>query len=102
MPLVKLDEIKEFRKGRYLSKLLHDSQSARVALFCLEPGQEVSPHTSSSEVIFQVVEGKGKVVIGAEEPEVEPGIVAICPPGLPHGLKAETRFVVVAVIAPRP
>lgn len=102
MPLVKLDEVKGFRKERYLSRLIHDSDKARVALFCLEAGQEVSPHTSSSEVVFQVVEGKGRVVLGAEEPEVEPGIVAICPPGLPHGLKAEKRLVVVAVIAPRP
>ena len=73
-----------------------------MVLFCLEPDQEVSPHQSSSEVIFYGVEGKGTISVGDDEVGVEPDTVVVCPPLLPHGIKAEERATVLAVITPRP
>lgn len=100
--IIELKNYIEFKKDRFVSKLVHDSAKARVALFSLEKGQELLPHTSSSEVLFQVLEGQGKVVIGTEEISVKSGQMVFCPSEAPHGLKADERFVVLAVIAPRP
>ncbi len=100
--VIELKKYIEFNKQRYVSKLVHDSAKARVALFSLEKGQELPNHTSTSEVLFQVLEGKGKAVIGAEEISMKAGQMVFCPAKAPHGLKAEERFVVLAVIAPRP
>ncbi len=85
-----------------MSKLLHDSENSRVVLFCLEPGQVLSPHTTPSEVVFLVTDGTGTIIVGEEEIEVNAGMLVVCPPQIPHGLKAGSRFVVLAVIAPRP
>lgn len=98
----RLSQFQEFDSKRVVSKLLHDSEKCRVVLFCLEPGQEVSPHESSSEVIFYGVEGKGTVLVGTDEVELEPRAFVVCPPMLRHGIKAEERTVVLAVITPRP
>lgn len=102
MTLVHVSEFKEFDPQRYISKLLHDSERVRVVLFCLESGQEVSPHTSSSEVVFYVLEGSGRVMVGEEEMEANAGSLISCPPQVPHGLRAENRLVVLAHISPRP
>lgn len=99
---IQLARFQEFDAQRVVSKLLHDSERCRVVLFCLEPGQEVPPHQSTSEVIFYGVAGRGKVLVDAEEIAMESGTVVVCPPRLPHGLKAETRTTILAVITPRP
>ncbi len=99
---IQVFQSQEFDAERVVSKLLHDSERCRVVLFCLEPGQEVSPHQSSSEVVFYGVEGKGTVSVGADEAVIAPGIIVVCPPMLPHGIKAGSRTTVLAVITPRP
>ncbi len=99
---IQVFQSQEFDAERVVSKLLHDSERCRVVLFCLEPGQEVSPHQSSSEVVFYGVEGKGTVSVGADEAGITPGIIVTCPPMLPHGIKAGSRTTVLAVITPRP
>ena|SRR3972149_4148749 len=93
---------REFDSRGYVSKLLHDSDGLRVALFCLEPQQEVPPHVSPSEVVFYVIEGRGRVGLGADEGAVAVGALVACPSGIPHSLKADTRLVVLATIAARP
>lgn len=100
--VIELKNYIEFKKDRFVSKLVHDSAKARGVLFSLEKGQELAPHTSSSEVLFHVLEGKGKVLIGSEEVAIKAGQMLFCPAEAPHGLKAEERFVVLAIIAPRP
>jgi quercetin dioxygenase-like cupin family protein len=99
---IQLSQFREFDAGRVVSKLLYDSERCRVVLFCLEPGQGVSPHQSGSEVVFYGVEGKGTVSVGADQSGFEPGTIVVCPPMLPHGIRAEARATVLAVIAPRP
>lgn len=99
---IQLSQFQEFDSKRVVSKLLYDSERCRVVLFCLEPGQEVSPHKSSSEVLFYGVTGKGTVLVGADEVGLEPLAFVACPPMLPHGLKAEEKTVVLAILTPRP
>lgn len=102
MVVEEIKKLVEFSSQRYVVKLVHDSEKARVALFCLEPGQKVEAHTSPSEVVFYAIEGKGKVVVGEAKPQVQGGTIVVCPPQAPHGLEAESRLIVLAVIAPRP
>ena len=99
---IRLSQFQEFDPTRPMSKLLHDSEKSRVVLFCLEPGQEITPHTSTSEVVFYGVDGKGTILLGEGEVELEPRAIVICPPVLPHGIRAGERMIVLAVITPRP
>ena len=99
---IRLADFREFSADRHIAKLMHDSDKCRVVLFCLEAGQELAPHESSSEVVFYGVEGKCQVLVGHERIELQPQTIVTCPPGVSHGLKGDTRTVVMATIAPRP
>ncbi len=99
---IKLSQFQEFDPVRPVSKLLHDSEKSRVVLFCLEPGQEIASHTSTSEVVFYGVDGGGTILLGESEVELEPRAIVVCPPVVPHGIKTGERMVVLAIITPRP
>ena len=55
--VIRLADFREFATDRHIAKLMHDSDKCRVVLFCLEAGQDLSPHESTSEVVFYGVEG---------------------------------------------
>ena len=89
--------------GRAAKALVHDSADARVAVFRIEPGQEVPVHSSTSTVLLAIVSGSG-TVIGAEgERVVHAGDLVAYDATEPHGMRAhDEQLVIVAVIAPRP
>ncbi|MCC6316625.1 MAG: cupin domain-containing protein [Gemmatimonadaceae bacterium] len=92
------------RPDRPAMTLVHDSPDVRVALFRIEPGQQVAVHTSPSSVLLHVVSGSG-IVSGADgvEQRVSAGAIVTYEPGEPHGMRADSEtFTLAATIAPRP
>lgn len=87
-----------------VSRLIAENADCRVVLFSIEPGQAVPSHVSTSTVVMTVLEGSGRLRVGEENHEAGPGGIAACPPFVPHSMAAApgSRFVVLAVIAPRP
>ena len=91
------------RSERPATAVLHDSPDARVVVFRIEPGQEVTPHTSTSTVLLSVVAGRGMVSGASGEQAVIPGDLVAYDVGELHGMRAAgERLVIAAVIAPRP
>ncbi len=89
--------------SRPATAIVHDSPDARLVLFRIDRGQEVAPHTSGSSVILSVCEGPGIVSDADGEREVRPGQVVAYNRGELHGMRAHAgRFVVLAIITPRP
>jgi len=101
MKVINLNEKIGFVEYDVKKQLLHDSEQARFVLFCMEPGQTIEPHTSSSTVTIIVIEGKGKW-LGEKEMDFKKGDVCFYEPEEPHGFRAEERSVLLAVIAPSP
>ncbi|MBI2958616.1 MAG: cupin domain-containing protein [Chloroflexi bacterium] len=100
---ISIPRAEKFDPVRHVSQLLHDSEKSRVVLFCFEPGQALSPHESTSEVVFYAVEGKPTVQIGEQRVSLEAKSLVVCPSLVPHGVEAGgERAVVLAVITPRP
>lgn len=91
-----------FSPARPITQLLHDSPNARLVIFGLEAGQEITPHVSASEVYMHVVEGQGDVLVGETRHPAMAGDLFVCAPHVSHGFRAETRMVVLATITPRP
>ena len=83
--------------------ILLDTDDARIVVFRIEPGQAVPSHTSTSSVILSVVEGTGIISGPEDDVSAGPGMVVAYAPEELHGMRAlGERFVVMAVIAPRP
>ncbi len=101
MKIININEKIGFIKDDVRKQLLHDSDEARFVLFCLEPGQEIEPHTSSSSVTILVVEGRGKW-LGDRESDFKKGDICFYEPLEPHGFRADERCVLLAAITPAP
>lgn len=93
-----------FAPGGPIAQLVTENRDCRVIVFGFEPGQEIPAHTSSSTVLMQALEGRGRFRVGDQEQAVGPGDVAVCPPHVPHALVADpdSRLVALAFIAPTP
>ncbi|MBI5286763.1 MAG: AraC family ligand binding domain-containing protein [Deltaproteobacteria bacterium] len=102
MKKIETKELVAMRPDAKNSFIVFDSDQARLALFCSEPGQGVERCVSNSRVMMTVLEGKGVFLTEGAELEGGPGSVIIWEPGEPHGYRAKTRLVFLATIAPRP
>jgi len=63
-----------------------ESALSHTTLWCLQPGQEIHPHVHAGDHIWIVLEGEGRLLGVAGEPELSPGITATLPSGKPHGV----------------
>lgn len=102
MKILDTKKLVEFYPDSKNSFIVFDSDHARLALFCSEPGQGVKKCRSNSRVMMTVLEGEGTFLTDGEEVHGGPGSVIIWEPGESHGYSAKTRLVFLATIAPRP
>lgn len=100
---VKLEQHMRFAEDHVVSEVLHSCQDMRVILISLQPGQAVSPHTSSSSVCLHVIRGSGEMLVGCGWAPATTGMLRFYPPGETYGVRAESEpLVVLATLAPRP
>lgn len=74
-------------------------------VYCLEPGQEQTPHThSGSDKVYYVVDGTARIRIGTDDREVRSGTAALAPSGVAHALAnpGPGRLTVLVFMAPKP
>jgi quercetin dioxygenase-like cupin family protein len=102
MNVVNLASQTHFSAVKLQKSMVADTPQARMVLFCLEPGQQILPHTSTSAVSLYVVEGEATLHGSGEGTAVKAGTLVTYEPEESHGWRAETRLVVLATIAPAP
>ncbi len=97
-----LKKLIKFKPDSISREMLADTPEMRVALMCLEAGQELSPHKAPLRLMMYCVEGKGTFIVGDEEIEADEKTAILCDPMVPHGFKASKgeKLVVMAVVTP--
>lgn len=102
MEILDLKKIIKFYPDRIFREMLSDKPEMRIALMCLEPGQELKPHKAPMRLLMYCVEGKGTFIVGDEKIEADEKTCVLCDPMVPHGFEAdkESRLVVMAVVTP--
>jgi Uncharacterized conserved protein, contains double-stranded beta-helix domain len=97
-----LKKVMTFYPDRISREMLSDKPEMRIALMCLEAGQELKPHTAPLRLMMFCVEGRGIFTVGDEEIEADAKTAILCDPMVPHGFKASLgeRLVVMAVVTP--
>ena len=91
--VVNLPELVQYAEKGIVSKTVFESQGLKLVHFTFEKGQALSEHAAPFEAIIHVLEGKGTVRLGGVDYDASPGALYVMPANLPHGLKAEERFV---------
>lgn len=102
MEILDLKKLMKFSPDRIGREMLSDKPEMRIALMCLEAGQELTPHKAPLRLMMYVVEGKGSFTVGDETIEADEKTCILCDPMTPHGFKADkgSRLVVMAVVTP--
>jgi quercetin dioxygenase-like cupin family protein len=97
-----LKKLITFYPDKISREMIADTPEMRVALMCLEAGQELTPHKAPLRLMMYCVEGKGVFTVGDEEIEADEKTAILCDPMVPHGFKASKgeRLVVMAVVTP--
>jgi quercetin dioxygenase-like cupin family protein len=101
MEILDLKKLMKFSPDKIGREMLAVHPEMRIALMCLEPGQELKPHKAPMRLLMYCVEGKGIFTVGDEEIEADEKTCILCDPLVPHGFKArDSRLVVMAVVTP--
>ncbi|ABP95596.1 Cupin 2, conserved barrel domain protein [Metallosphaera sedula] len=77
-----------------------DEYGAILVFF--KPGQYIPIHAPDSDLIFYVIEGKGKAQIGENQVEIDKGSIVVVPKGVKRGITAETYMEALHVVVPAP
>jgi quercetin dioxygenase-like cupin family protein len=89
---VQLGEALAYQAGAVVSRTLAKTRGGSFTLFAFDEGQELSEHTAPFDAYVQVVDGEVELVIGGESVPARAGETVLMPAGIPHAVKARTRF----------
>ncbi len=95
-------EIASYRPERFNPVPFAGNERIRVIVASFEPGQFIPVHRPGVDLTLLVLEGTGTIIAGDKEETVGPGSLAFVPAGEARGVKAESRLVILHVVAPPP
>ncbi|MGP0564559.1 MULTISPECIES: cupin domain-containing protein [unclassified Nitrospina] len=105
MKVLKVRDQAAFNAEKMSKVSLFDTDRFFCDVYCLEPGQAQKVHAhEGSDKIYYVLEGKGRVTVGAEEKEMSADEITLAPSGEEHGVVNHTdrRLVMLVFMAPKP
>jgi len=82
----------EYGEGAVVSRTLIENKAGTVTLFAFDEAQGLSEHTAPFDALVQVLEGEGEFTIGGRPNQVGTGQLILMPAGIPHAVRANTRF----------
>ena len=89
---IHLAEHVSYAEGAIVSKTLLDKKTGTLTLFSFDAGQGLSEHTSPYDATVCILDGEATLMIGGETVKAGTGELVIMPAGIPHDVRAETRF----------
>lgn len=89
---------KEIIKG-YRARSIHTG-TMTFMYWTVEAGAAMPVHTHMHEQVAHVLKGKFELTVDGETKTLEPGMVAVIPPYIPHGGKALTECELLDVFHP--
>ena len=75
-----------------VSRTLLRTPTTRVVLFGFAEGQELSEHTSTAQVLIQILSGSCEFSLDGKPHPLQAGDLLHLPANLPHAVKATKKF----------
>jgi quercetin dioxygenase-like cupin family protein len=88
----------DYNMGAIVSRQVTKGEGGNITLFAFDKDQELSEHTAPFDALVIDLDGEADITIGGKSNPVKPGEMIIMPAGVPHALKAETRFKMLLVM----
>lgn len=90
----------EIPKDGTLSRVIYKDDRLRLVLFAFDADQELTEHTAAVPAVIQVLRGRVRLVLGADEMTAEVGSWVHMPAQLPHSLLALEPTVMLLTMLP--
>jgi quercetin dioxygenase-like cupin family protein len=87
-----LAESIDYQDGAVVSRTVLKKATGTVTLFAFDRGEGLSEHTTPFDALVHVLDGNAEVSLGGVKYAVEAGQAVVMPAGVPHALKAVSRF----------
>jgi len=91
-----------YQDGAIVSREIVSQKTGTVTVFAFDEGEQLSEHTAPFDAMVIDLDGEADIVIGGRVNRVKPGEMIIMPAGVPHGVKAATRFKMLLVMIKKP
>ena len=75
-----------------MSRVILKTPSGTVTAFAFDAGEGLTEHTTPVDALVHVVEGAASITIAGVTHPVSAGEILRLPGGVPHAVKATTRF----------
>lgn len=82
----------DYSNGGIVSKNVIKRPTGNISLFAFDKGESLSTHSAPFDALIQVLEGKGRIVIGDKPHDLAVGESIIMPANIPHSVVATERF----------
>lgn len=93
-----LEALLNFSQEAHTKYVFFESDKLKAQVVCLEVGQQIPPCQMDSDVIFFVMEGKGKIIVDKKEEILEKTSWVFVPKeNESRSVKAKTRMTVLAI-----
>ena len=88
----------DYQPGAVVSRTLVKKEKGTVTAFAFDAGEGLSEHTAPFDALVLGVDGEAVVSIAGTPHRVTAGHLLRLPAGLPHAVKAPTRFKMLLVM----
>ena len=102
---ISLSDHARFSADRMAKITLGATARVHLDLYALEPGQAQRVHThDDQDKVYVVLEGRGRVTVGAETETLEAGEAIVAPAGAAHGVANDSgaRLLLFVQVSPPP
>lgn len=97
-----LRTLTQFQDERPYVQILSDINTARVVLFAFRKGQELKKHSTSSQLLVQVLRGKVLFSTASSSVEMQAGMLVQLETNVEHTVIAQTDAVMLLTMTPSP
>ena len=87
-----LAALADYADGAVVSRTIAETAGGTVTLFAFDAGQALSEHSTAFDALVHVLDGQVDLTIGGRPLRARAGQLVIMPAGVPHAVKAVTRF----------
>jgi quercetin dioxygenase-like cupin family protein len=91
-------DLVQYQDGAVVSREILREKSGTVTVFAFDKGQQLSEHTAPFDALVVAVDGAADITIGGTVHAVKTGEMIIMPAGIPHALKAVSKFKMLLVM----
>jgi quercetin dioxygenase-like cupin family protein len=88
----------DYQPGAVVSRTILKRTAGTVTAFAFAEGEGLSEHTAAFDALVYLVEGAAEIMVGGTPQRVSAGDILRLPAGIPHALKALSRFKMLLVM----